>query len=161
MYACGAYNNFLIFIVTIFGYLLHDLLTHKISSFINFIIKDNFSNSFKQSIYDLIKYSTIFFIQNMLLNLNLDLSLNWFITNYSMIFGFIIFNYYQKYIPIQNNLKLNNILFDNIRVTTGYIIQFFFIGKYNYLKNLSEITAYVIYHLISKKNNHLKLIILL
>jgi hypothetical protein len=149
----GSYDNTLIFIITLFAYLLHDLVTNKISSFIKFFIKENYSKAFRQSIYDFIKYSSIMLFQNILLNGKFNLSLVWFVENYSLILGYIIFAYLVKYLNI-NNIKTNNyrlILYDNIKVTMGFIVQSIFTTKYKFMNNISEIFGYIFYHLITKK----------
>lgn len=153
LYLFGSYDNILIFIITLFAYLLHDLATNKISSLIKFFINENYSKAFRQSIYDFIKYTSIMLFQNVLLNGKFNLSLVWFTEHYSIILGYIIFAYMKKYLNI-NNIKTNNyklILYDNIKVTMGYIVQFIFTTKYKFMNNISDVFGYIFYHLITKK----------
>ena len=160
MYLFGCYDTLSLFIITLLSYLLHDLLTNKISSIIKFSINENYSNSFRQSIYDFIKYSSIIFCQNLLFNNKLVLSSNWFISNYSLILGYIINSYIDTpFFDLLNiitpfsdtfnksNLKL--LMHDCSKVTLGYLFQLLFTGNFN-MHYISEIVAYIFFHLFTK-----------
>jgi len=151
-------------LATLLGFILHGLITIKISTQINKQIskqlneRQNHDNrALKQSIYDLIRFSTVFITQHLISSYLSRKPLNfadttWIEESGIVISGFIGYNYLKKYL-FRINGKYKFLINDLIKISFGYLLAYLVMDgkiKYNrFISYLGIMTAIFVYHLIA------------
>lgn len=143
-------------VATLLGVALHGLLTNKVSSMINNSLKvDN--EGVKKSVYDLIKFGTIFVSQKVITSYiegkNVDFDERWRMTSGLTIAGYAAFNMLQDMVPkVGEHQPLFN---DLIKVSMGALTANYFVdGTINQSHLLSLgalLSGFVAFHLVSKQ----------
>lgn len=143
-------------VATLLGVALHGLLTNKVSSMINNSLKvDN--EGVNKSVYDLIKFSTIFISQKAITSYiegkDIVFDEKWIMTSGLTITGYAAFNMIESFVPkIGTYQPLFN---DLIKVSMGALAANYFVdGTVNqaHLLNLASIlSGFVTFHLVTKQ----------
>lgn len=121
-------------LASIIGLILHDLLTYKISVFINTTLNINNDNPISNTIYDIIKFGTLYICQQLITNMGSSDGMfsslynkNWQIGSMGVIIGYAIFNSIQKLLPttIGSSIgpEIQRLYFDTIKVSIGFLFS--------------------------------------
>lgn len=142
-------------IATLIGVSLHGLLTNKISLLINNYLNIHRDNV-KNTIYDLIKFSTIFvsqkIINSFLIGEDIIFDVNWMMIFVMTIIGYSIFNMYESLVPrVGSHQPLLN---DLVKISMGTLLAGYSVDGVidsEQLFHLSSLlSGYTISHLFTK-----------
>jgi len=139
----------------VLGFSLHGLITNRISYKINKKI-DRKKIELRQSIYDIIRFTTVFITQYIIINLinNNFSNTIWLEEGGLMIIGFIIYNHIKKHIQITKNNKFKYIISDILKLSLGNLLAFIIIDgnlTYNkFINYVGRLTGLIVYHIIAQ-----------
>lgn len=131
---------------SLFGIILHSLITHKISHIIN---TKHTNIPVKQSIYDIIKFTTIFSSQILISN-NMSYDI-WLIKSSLTIGSYVLYNFLFEKIRLNFSPLIDDILKTCIASLITDIIIDDMITMNHMLSILTLIPGFIIFHLIIKK----------
>jgi hypothetical protein len=143
-------------VATLLGVALHGLLTNKVSSMINTCLNVD-HDGVKKSVYDLIKFGTIFVSQKAITSYiegkNIVFDQKWAMTSGLTIAGYATFNMVETAVPkVGVHQPLLN---DLIKVSMGALLANYFVdGTINqaHLLNLASLlSGFVAFHLVTKQ----------
>jgi len=143
-------------VATLLGVILHGILTNKISTSINNSLNVD-SESINNSVYDLIKFGTIFISQKAITSYingkEIVFDTKWAMNSSLTIAGFAAFNTIESLLPrIGTNQPLFN---DLIKVSMGTLTANYFvdgtINKGHLLNLASTLSGFVAFHLVIKQ----------
>lgn len=143
-------------LATLLGVILHGILTNKISTSINNSLNVD-SESINNSVYDLIKFGTIFISQKAIPSYingkEIVFDTKWAMNSGLTIAGYAAFNTIESLVPkIGTNQPLLN---DLIKVSMGALTANYFIdgtiNKSHLLNLMSTLSGFVVFHLVTKQ----------
>lgn len=122
-------NEKMFLLASVIGLMLHGLLTHKISTFITNSLNINNENAITHTIFDIIKFGTLFITQQLITKGfsfdNLMLDTNWQIESLGFIVGYTLFNFIQNALPSIGSTigpEFNRLYLDTIKFTMGFLV---------------------------------------
>jgi hypothetical protein len=143
-------------VATLLGVALHGLLTNKVSSMLNNSLNVE-NQGAKKSVYDLIKFGTIFVSQKAITSYiqgkNIVFDEKWAMTSGLTIGGYATFNMLESFVPkVGAHQPLFN---DLIKVSMGALAANYFvdgtINKTHLLSLASLLSGFVAFHLVTKQ----------
>jgi len=115
---------------SVIGFILHGLLTNKVSSFITKMLNINSDNAIFNTIHDIIKFGTLFITQQLITKGfsydNILLDTNWQMESLGFLVGYTLFNFIQIALPpIGTSIgpEFNRLYLDGFKFTMGFIIS--------------------------------------
>jgi hypothetical protein len=145
-------------VATLLAVALHGLVTNKLSATINTQL-DTKNVGIESSVYDLVKFGTIFAAGKVFLHLmkneQIAFTQAWITENGTVIAGYALFNMLLKqYVPVVSD-KQQPLLNDLIKVSTGGLLSIYVMQKALPTKNVYELggvlAGFVVFHLLTKQ----------
>lgn len=143
---------------TLFGFFIHGLITTNISLY---IIKniDTKNKAIKRSIYDFVRFATVFIIQHLVINyietdrINFN-NLDWIEEAGLVITGFIAYNFLNKYI-FKFNGENRFLTGDLLKISFGYLLAYIVmdgtVKNDRLISYLGMLSGVFVYHLFARR----------
>lgn len=145
-------------VATLLAVALHGLVTNKLSATINSQL-DTKNPGIETSVFDLVKFGTIFAGGKVLLNLmkneQVVFDQAWITQHGTIIAGYALFNMLLKqYVPVVSD-KQQPLLNDLIKVSTGALLSTYVVRKAFPTKDIYELggvlAGFTVFHLLTKQ----------